>query len=184
MAIASHMVPLGTPAPDFTLPSIAGGTVALADVLGAPAVLVAFLSAHCPYVKHIQGTLGPVAAELTAAGAVVLGICSNDVGRYPDDGPAGLAAQGFGFPYLVDESQEIARAYRAACTPDFFLYDAAGALAWRGQFCDSRPSNGLPVTGATLREAVELVLAGKTVPEPHVPSIGCGIKWRPGNEPN
>lgn len=182
MAIASHMVPLGTPAPEFVLPDLDGKPVALADHVGAPAILIAFLSAHCPYVKHIQPTLGPLASELTEAGAVVLGICSNDTGRYPDDGPDGLAAQaaanGFAFPYLIDESQEVALAYRAACTPDFFLYDATGTLAWRGQFCDSRPSNGLPVTGATLREAVGLVLAGKAVPEPHPPSIGCGVKWR------
>lgn len=176
------MVPLGTRAPDFMLPTIDGRTVRLSDHIGAPAVLIAYLCSHCPYVRHLEGHLGPLAAELMAAGAVVLGICSNDTDRYPDDGREGLAAQvaraGFTFPYLIDEDQSVALAYSAACTPDFFLYDSAGKLAWRGQFDDSRPSNGKPVTGGTLREAVTLVLAGKSVPEPHPPSIGCGIKWK------
>lgn len=187
MAITSHMVPLGTPAPEFTLTAVDGGVVSVADHLGAPALLVAFLCNHCPYVKHIEATLGPLAAELVGAGAVVLGICSNDTENYPDDGPDGLAAQaaraGFTFPYLMDEDQSVALAYRAACTPDFFLHDWAGKLAWRGQFDDSRPTNGKPVTGDSLREAVALVLTGKAVPEPHTPGMGCGIKWKPGNEP-
>ncbi|MGQ0846865.1 MAG: thioredoxin family protein [Sporichthyaceae bacterium] len=187
MAVTSQMVPLGTPAPDFTLPAIDGSTVSLADLAGAPALLVVFLCAHCPYVKHVEDTLGPLAAELVAAGAAVVGICSNDVERYPDDDVPGLQAQaakaGFVFPYLVDADQSVALAYRAACTPDFFLYDAARTLAWRGQYDDSRPSNGVAATGSSLREAVELVLAGKPVPEPHTPGMGCGIKWKPGNEP-
>ena len=187
MAIASHMVPLGMPAPDFSLPAIDGRTVALADLAGAPALLVAFICNHCPYVKHVERTLGPLLDKLAAEGLATVGICSNDAERYPDDGPAGLADQavraGFTFPYLVDASQEVAKAYRAACTPDFFLYDAGRRLAWRGQFDDSRPSTGGPVTGATLRAAVEHVLAGRPVPEPHAPSLGCGIKWKPGNEP-
>ena len=114
-------------------------------------------------------------------------ICSNDIDRYPDDGPAGLAEQadraGFAFPYLLDDSQQVALAYRAACTPDFFLYDADRKLAYRGEFDESRPRNDSPVTGQALRAALELVLAGKPVDEPHVPSLGCGIKWKPGNEP-
>jgi peroxiredoxin len=182
------MVPLGTPAPDFALPAIDGRTVALADFAAAPALLVVFLSNHCPYVKHIEATLGPLLAELAAGGLASVGICANDVSRYPDDGPEHLAAQaaraGFPFPYLIDETQEVAKAYRGACTPDFFLYDADRRLAWRGQFDGTRPSTGGPVTGETLREAVELVLAGKAVPEPHQPSAGCGIKWKPGNEPS
>ncbi len=182
------MVPLGTPAPEFVLPSIDGATVSLTDHVGAPALLVAFICNHCPYVKHIESTLGPLAAELMTAGAVVLGICSNDTDKYPDDGPEGAADQaaraGFAFPYLMDTSQQVALAYKAACTPDFFLYNSDGKLAWRGQFDDSRPSNGKPVTGETLREAVTLVLAGKAVPEPHTPGMGCGIKWKPGNDPN
>jgi len=180
------MVPLGTPAPDFTLPSIDGRTVALSDI-DAPALLVAFLCNHCPYVKHVESTLGPLLDKLAGAGLATVGICSNDVGQYPDDGPEGLAAQvaraGFTFPYLIDTTQSVALAYRAACTPDFFLYGPDRTLAWRGQFDASRPSTGGPATGDDLREAVELVLAGRPVPEPHTPGMGCGIKWRPGNEP-
>jgi peroxiredoxin len=187
MAIASHMVPLGTPAPDFTLPAVDGSTVALADLSSAPALLVAFLCNHCPYVKHIESTLGPLLDKLGAEGLATVGICSNDTDAYPDDGPAGLAQQvdraGFTFPYLMDTDQSVARAYRAACTPDFFLYDGGRRLAWRGQFDDTRPSTGGPATGDTLRAAVEHVLAGRPVPEPHPPSLGCGIKWKPGNAP-
>jgi peroxiredoxin len=188
MPIPSHMVPLGTPAPDFRLPALDGRTVALQDFADAPALLVVFLSNHCPYVKHVEATLGPLLEELSGQGLAAVGICSNDVDRYPDDDADHLRDQaaraGFTFPYLVDATQEVAKAYRGACTPDFFLYDADRRLAWRGQFDSSRPSTGGPVTGATLREAVELVLAGKSVPEPHQPSAGCGIKWKPGNEPS
>jgi peroxiredoxin len=188
MPIPSHMVPLGTPAPDFRLPALDGRTVALQDFAAAPALLVVFLSNHCPYVKHVEATLGPLLEELAGHGLAAVGICSNDVDRYPDDDADHLREQaaraGFTFPYLVDATQEVAKAYRGACTPDFFLYDADRRLAWRGQFDSSRPSTGGPVTGATLREAAELVLAGKSVPEPHQPSAGCGIKWKPGNEPS
>ncbi|HUR74204.1 MAG TPA: thioredoxin family protein [Sporichthya sp.] len=188
MAIASSMVPLGTPAPDFALPGLDGRTVALGDLAGAPALLVAFLCNHCPYVKHVESTLGPLLDKLAAEGLATVGICSNDADRYPDDGPAGLAEQvaraGFAFPYLIDADQSVARAYRAACTPDFFLYAGDRRLAWRGQFDDSRPSTGGPVTGDTLRAAAEHVLAGRVVPEPHRPSLGCGITWKPGNEPS
>lgn len=183
MPIPSHMVPLGTPAPDFSLPAIDGRTVSRDDFADAPALLVVFLSNHCPYVKHVESTLGPLLAELQGAGLAAVGIGSNDIERYPDDAPAHLAEQatraGFTFPYLIDETQDVAKAYRGACTPDFFLYDADRRLAWRGQFDSTRPSTGGPVTGETLREAVELVLAGKAVPEPHQPSSGCGIKWKP-----
>lgn len=186
MPIPSHMVPLGTPAADFTLPSIDGRTVALGDFADSPALLVMFLSNHCPYVKHVEAALGRLLGELGAQGLASVGICSNDVERYPDDDAEHLREQvaraGFTFPYLVDETQEVAKAYRGACTPDFFLYDADRRLAWRGQFDSSRPSTGGPATGETLRDAVELVLAGKAVPEPHQPSAGCGIKWKPGNE--
>lgn len=184
MAIASHMVPLGTPAPEFSLPSIEGERFDLAGLECAPALLVAFLCNHCPYVRHLESTLGPLAAELSERGLFTVGICSNDTSAYPDDGPAGLAEQAarakFGFPYLLDKRQDVARAYRAACTPDFFLYGPDRRLAWRGQFDGSRPSTGGPVTGETLRAAVEHVLAGRAVPEPHAPSLGCGIKWRAG----
>ena len=187
MAVASHMVPLGTPAADFALPALDGSTVALADLAAAPALLVAFLCNHCPYVRHVEATMGPLLDKLAAEGLATVGICSNDTEPYPDDGPDGLAEPaaraGFSFPYLIDATQEVAKAYRAACTPDYFLYDAERRLAWRGQFDDSRPSTGGPVTGETLRAAVEHALAGRAVPEPHPPSIGCGIKWKPGNEP-
>ncbi|WP_019876774.1 thioredoxin family protein [Sporichthya polymorpha] len=187
MPIPSHMVPLGTPASDFSLPALDGRTVSLGDFAAAPALLVAFLCNHCPYVKHVESTLGPLLDKLADQGLASVGICSNDTDAYPDDGPEGLAEQvaraGFTFPYLIDATQEVAKAYRAACTPDFFLFDADRRLAWRGQFDESRPSTGGPVTGDTLREAVELVLAGQPVPEPHQPSAGCGIKWKPGNSP-
>ncbi|ACY97190.1 thioredoxin family protein [Thermomonospora curvata] len=187
MAIASFMVPLGTPAPDFTLPAITGGTVSLKDLSGAPAVLVMFLSNHCPYVRRIESALGSVVAGYRDKGLAAVAICSNDVTNYPDDGPDHLREQaeraGFTFPYLVDETQEVAKAYRAACTPDFFLYDRDLRLAYRGQFDGARPGNDVPADGSSLRAAIDLVLAGKTVPEPHVPSLGCGIKWKPGNEP-
>lgn len=187
MAIASLMVPLGTPAPDFALPDLDGHTVALADLADAPALLVAFVCNHCPYVKHVEATFGTLAADLSAQGLAVVAICSNNLDAYRDDGPAGMADQakraGWEFPYLLDKAQAVAAAYRAACTPDFFLYGPARTLAWRGQFDDSRPSTGGPVTGATLRAAAEHVLAGRAVPEPHLPGLGCGIKWKPGNAP-
>lgn len=184
MAIASHMIPLGKPAPDFSLPALDGETFDLAGLSCAPALLVAFLCNHCPYVRHVEATLGPLAAELAEGGLFTVGIASNDAEAYPDDGPAGLAEQvaraKFAFPYLIDATQQVARAYGAACTPDFFLYDGDRRLAWRGQFDASRPSAGGPVTGETLRAAVEHVLAGRSVPEPHAPSLGCGIKWKDG----
>ncbi|GAA3926535.1 thioredoxin family protein [Actinomadura viridis] len=187
MAIASFMVPLGSPAPGFALPSIDGGTVSLEDFAGAPALLVVFLSNHCPYVRRIENAFGAMTAEYAAKGLSTVAIGSNDVERYPDDDAEHLRGQaeraGFGFPYLIDGSQEVARAYRAACTPDFFLYDANGALAYRGQFDGARPRNEVPSDGADLRAAVDHVLAGEPVPEPHTPSLGCGIKWKPGNEP-
>ncbi len=186
MAVNSFMVPLGTPAPDFDLPSIDGGRVSLSELKGAPAVLVIFLSNHCPYVRRIEQGIGAFAADYRGRVATV-GICSNDVVNYPDDDATHLAEQirraGFGFPYLVDETQEVAKAYRAACTPDFFLYDADLRLAYRGQFDEARPRNDLAVTGASLRAAADAVLAGQAPAEPQAPSLGCGIKWRPGNEP-
>ncbi len=188
MAVDSHMVELGTPAPDFALPSVTTGeTVTLKDYATAPALLVAFLSNHCPYVRHIESQLGSVTANLSRLGLAVVGISANDIINYPEDAPERLVDQmmraGFTFPYLYDASQEVARAYHAACTPDFFLYDHERKLAYRGQFDDSRPSSNVPVTGASLTEAVEKVLDGESVPEPHYPSIGCSIKWRAGNEP-
>ncbi|MEV6769979.1 thioredoxin family protein [Nocardia sp. NPDC051030] len=187
MALESFMVQLGTPAPEFTLPSVGGEKVSLDSFGGEPALLVMFLSNHCPYVRHVERGLGAVTAELRSQGLASLAICSNDIGNYPDDDAEHLRQQArrarFEFPYLIDESQDVARAYHAACTPDLFLYDADRRLAYRGEFDAARPGNAKPVDGATLRAAFELVLAGRPVPEPHTPSIGCGIKWKPGSEP-
>lgn len=186
MAVNSFMVPLGTPAPPFALPSVYGQIVTLAGLTPGRPLLVMFLSNHCPYVRHIERELGSLVAEY-ASDVVAVAICSNDTQNYPDDGLTGLTEQvhraGFTFPYLLDDTQQVALAYRAACTPDFFLYDAERRLAYRGEFDDSRPRNDTAVTGKALRGALDLVLAGAPVPEPQVPSIGCGIKWKPGNEP-
>ena len=187
MAASSLMVPLGTPAPDFKLPSVDGPHVALADLEG-PALLVAFLCNHCPYVRHVERALAATVAEYAERGVAAVGVCSNDTNTNPDDGPAGLAGQadraGFTFPYLMDADQEAAKAYRAMCTPDLFAYDAQRRLAYRGAFDDATPSNGAPVTGERLRRALDLVLAGEPVPEPHKPSMGCSLKWKPGNQPD
>jgi peroxiredoxin len=180
------MVPLGTPAPPFALPSLDGQIVRLDGFAAGRPLLVMFLCNHCPYVRHIERQLGALVSEHTDELDAVA-VCSNDIDRYPDDGPAGLTEQAhrarFTFPYLLDENQRVALAYRAACTPDFFLYGADHTLAYRGEFDESRPRNDAPVTGQALRAALELVLAGKPVEEPHMPSLGCGIKWKPGNEP-
>ncbi|MBA2323659.1 MAG: thioredoxin family protein [Pseudonocardiales bacterium] len=187
MAVKSFMVPIGTSAPAFTLASVNGPMVSIDDFAGAPALLVIFLSNHCPYVRRIERGIGALVGEYQAEGAVAVGICSNDTVGYPDDAPEHLAEQaaraGFSFPYLLDESQEVAMAYKAACTPDFFLYDSARELAYRGEFDSARPGNDLPADGATLRAALDRVLSGEPVPEPHNPGLGCGIKWKPGNEP-
>jgi peroxiredoxin len=187
MAVASFMVPLGAPAPPFTLPSVDGREVSIDQFADAPALLVIFLSNHCPYVRRIEHGLASVVAEYQRKGLAAVAICSNDAVGYPDDAPKHLAEQvdraGFEFPYLVDETQQVAKAYRAACTPDYFVYDAARGLAYRGEFDGARPSNDLPADGEALRAALDRVLAGEPVPEPHHPSMGCGIKWKPGNEP-
>jgi len=188
MAVNSLMVELGTPAPEFSLPSVTTGEdVSLGTFAGTPALLVVFLSNHCPYVRHIESGFAEFAASFQEQGLAVVAISANDVINYPEDSPERLVDQikraGFTFPYLYDESQQVARSYRAACTPDFFLYDAARRLAYRGQFDDARPKSTVEVTGASLRVAVDSVLKGEAVPEPHHPSIGCSIKWRPGNEP-
>ena len=185
MAASSLMVPLGTPAHDFELPSVDGATVKLADLDGR-ALVVMFLCNHCPYVRHVERQLGAVAAEYAGRDVAAVGICSNDTQTNPDDGPAGLAEQarraGFGFPYLIDDSQQVAAAYRAMCTPDLFVYDADRRLPYRGAL-DSTPRSGRPVTGALLRDALDRVLEGQPVPEPHRPSMGCSLKWKPGNRP-
>jgi peroxiredoxin len=177
------MVALGTPAPEFALPDVTSGrTVSLAEFSGSPALLVMFLCNHCPYVKHVRAGVAALASDYLARGVAVVGINSNDVVRYPADSPGKMkieaAEAGYTFPYLFDDSQSVARAYRAACTPDFFLYDRARRLAYRGQLDDSRPGNGVPVTGRDLRAALDAVLAGTTVPSAQKPSMGCNIKWR------
>lgn len=176
------MVPLGTPAPDFTLPAVDGRNVALDDLADAPALLVMFLCNHCPYVRHIEKSLGETLAAYDDRTLAVVGICTNDADAYPDDSPTHLAEQaeraGWSFPYLVDESQEVGRAYGAECTPDFFLYDADRKLAYRGAYDASTPGNGIPLTGELLRDAIDRVIAGQAVPEPHRPAMGCSIKWR------
>ncbi|MGH3906300.1 MAG: thioredoxin family protein [Pseudonocardiaceae bacterium] len=183
----SFMVPLGTPAPAFALPALDGQTVSPASLAAGRPLLVMFLSNHCPYVRHIEQHLGSLVAEYADRNLAAVAISSNNIDSYPDDGPAGLAEQveraKFTFPYLLDAGQEVAKAYRAACTPDFFLYDAEHQLAYRGEFDESRPRNDVPITGQALRTALDHVLAGKPVPEPQVPSMGCNIKWKPGNEP-
>jgi peroxiredoxin len=180
MAVPSLMVPLGTQAPDFALADTGGTVVRRGDFAEAPALLVAFLCNHCPYVRHVETALGALLSGYPDL--AVVGICTNDADAYPDDAPPRLAEQarraGWTFPYLVDAGQEVGRAYGAACTPDFFLYDAQGRLAYRGAFDESTPGNGKPVTGELLGDAIELTLAGKPVPEPHRPSMGCSIKWR------
>ena len=184
----STMAPLGSPAPDFRLPDTDGTLVSLADFAGAPAVLVAFICNHCPYVKHVRSAFAQLANDYQAKGVAVVGIGSNDAAKYPADGPDAMraekAAAGYTFPYLYDEAQEVAKAYTAACTPDFFLFDAERRLVYRGQLDDSRPGNGVPVTGADLRAAIDAVLTDRPVAEDQRPSVGCNIKWRPGNEPD
>jgi peroxiredoxin len=181
------MLPLGTRAPDFSLVNVDGRTVSLADFKNAPALLVIFMCNHCPFVKHLAGALAQFADEYMAKGAAVVGINSNDVATHPADSPEQMVREaeerGYQFPYLYDESQEVAKAYRAACTPDFFLFDEGRRLAYRGQFDDSRPDSGIPITGKDLRAAVDAVLAGKKPSEKQLPSIGCNIKWKAGKEP-
>ena len=188
MEMNSAMVRIGTPAPGFALPRADGsGDVSFGDYSSAPALLVAFLCVHCPYVKNMEVEFAEFAREYEIRGLVVLGISSNDVEAYPDDAPDRMVEQaaraGFTFPYLYDESQEVAHEFKATCTPDLFLYDKDRKLAYRGQFDESRPSNGLEPTGHDLRLAADLVLLGKRVPEPHAPSLGCGLKWKVGQEP-
>jgi peroxiredoxin len=188
VAVNSTMLPLGTPAPDFRLPDPNGKTFSLSDFKSAPAFLVAFICNHCPYVKHIRGGLAQLARDYQPRGVAVVGISSNDVSNYPADSPARMAeearAAGYLFPYLYDETQSVAKAYRAACTPDFYLFDKAQKLVYRGQLDDSRPGNNIPVTGRDMRGALDAVLAGKPVPANQKSSIGCNIKWKPGNEPD
>ncbi len=178
----STMVPLGTTAPNFRLPDTTGKLVSLADFGAAPAVLVMFICNHCPFVKHIRRGLAQFGRDYQGRGLAILAINSNDVANYPEDSPENMAkeakAAGYTFPYLYDETQEVAKSYRAACTPDFFLFDRDRRLVYRGQFDDSRPSNNKAVTGADLRAAVDAVLASRPIAIEQKPSIGCNIKWK------
>jgi peroxiredoxin len=183
------MLPLGTQAPHFALQDVVTGrTVSLDDFAGAKALLVMFICNHCPYVKHVADHLARLTAEYLDRGVAVVGINSNDVVNYPDDAPDKMVEEarrrGYRFPYLYDATQEVARAYRAACTPDFYVFDAQRRLVYRGQMDDSRPGNNVPVTGNDLRRALDAVLAGQDVPQEQKPSMGCNIKWKPGNEPD
>jgi peroxiredoxin len=183
----STMAHLGTQAPPFSLPDTEGKVVSLNDYRDSPALLVVFLCNHCPFVKHILPHFVELAREYRRRGVGIVGISSNDVSSYPDDAPEKMAelskAMDFSFPYLYDESQQVAKAYGAVCTPDFYLFDVEGRLVYRGQMDDSRPSNGRPVTGADLRAAMDAVLDGRPVSDDQKPSVGCNIKWKLGNEP-
>ncbi len=183
----STMLELGTEAPFFRLPDFDGGIHSLEEYRGKP-LLVMFICNHCPYVRHVIGKLAELAEQYQKKGVGVVAINSNDTDAYPEDAPdkMKLFAQkhGFTFPYLFDESQEVAKAYRAACTPDFYLFDRDHKLVYRGQMDGSRPGNGLPVTGEDLTRAVNNLLEGKPIPGDQRPSVGCNIKWKPGNEPD
>ncbi|NOY40996.1 MAG: thioredoxin family protein [Planctomycetes bacterium] len=183
----STMLPLGTKAPNFSLVNVDGKSVSLSDFDDAPALLVMFLCNHCPYVVHVADHLAALAHEYMGRGVAIVGISSNDVSNYPADSPEQMVAEaeqrGYPFPYLYDDSQEVAHAYRAACTPDFFVFDADQKLAYRGQLDSSRPESGIPVTGEDLRAALDAVLEGKAPAENQTPSLGCNIKWKADNAP-
>ena len=187
VAVNSTMLPLGTRAPEFSLRCATGGAFSRKDFAGKP-LLVMFICNHCPFVKHVREGLTSLVREYQARGIASVAINANDWTQYPDDAPAQMAAEvkryGYSFPYLYDDSQNVAKAYRAACTPDFFLFDSGHRLVYRGQMDDSRPGNGIAVTGKDLRDAMDAVLSGKPAPREQKPSIGCNIKWRRGNEPD
>ena len=194
MAVSSTMLALGTSAPDFSLPDVADGrAVSLADFSERKALLVMFLCAHCPYVVHVQPELVRLARDYSGQSVGLVAITANDAAQYPQDAPAPTAAAaravGFTFPFLYDETQAVAKAYSAACTPDFFLFDTARRLVYRGQLDSSRPGRGSDrpgasaLNGADLRAALDAVLADRPVNPEQKPSIGCNIKWKPGNEP-
>jgi peroxiredoxin len=184
---STMMLPLGATAPSFELPDPSGRAWSLAGFDGSKALLVAFICNHCPFVKHVRAAFASLAAEYQRRGVAVLAIASNDALAYPDDGPEGMAAEaaaaGYTFPYLFDETQAVAKAYGAACTPDFFLFDRERRLFYRGQMDGSRPGNGVPVSGKDLRNALDAALEGRPSPEIQRPSLGCNIKWKPGSEP-
>lgn len=182
------MPPLGTVAADFELPDVKGTLVSIKDFSDEAALLVMFICNHCPFVKHVRAELARLGRDYSPRDVAIVAINSNDVVNYPEDSPNKMAEvaseAGYCFPYLIDESQAVARAYRAACTPDFFLFGRSHGLVYRGQLDDSRPGNGLPVTGMDLRAALDGLLAGKSPTIEQKPSLGCNIKWKPGNEPD
>jgi peroxiredoxin len=184
---ASTMLPLGTKAPSFSLPDAEGRTVSSADFKNAPALLVMFICNHCPFVKHVADELARLGRDYQAKGVAVVAINSNDAGAFPDDSPEKMRDEiklrGYTFPYLVDADQAVAQIYQAACTPDFFLFDQSQQLVYRGQLDPSRPKSDIPVTGSDLRAALDAVLAGKSPAAEQRASLGCNIKWKPGNEP-
>ncbi|MBW4484071.1 MAG: thioredoxin family protein [Tildeniella torsiva UHER 1998/13D] len=187
--VESTMLPLGTAAPHFELTDVVSGkTINLGTFADARALLVMFICRHCPFVKHVEQELARLGKDYGPQGVGIVAISANSLQTHPQDGPEHLKAQaqdvGFTFPYCFDETQDVAKAYTAACTPDFFLFDEAKTLAYRGQFDDSRPGNGKPVTGSDLRAALDAVLSGSAMPGDQTPSIGCNIKWTPGNEPD
>jgi peroxiredoxin len=184
----STMLPLGTAAAPFSLPDPTGKLVSLDDFAAAKALVVMFICNHCPFVKHVAGEIAQLARDYQPRGVAFVGIQPNDAEKYPADSPEKMAEEialrGYTFPYLSDDTQAVAKAYRAACTPDFYVFDAAKKLIYRGQLDASRPDNGKPVTGADLRAALDAVLAHQPVADDQLPSLGCNIKWRPGNEPD
>jgi len=187
--VPSTMLPLGTDAPDFSLPDpVSGRIVSLADFSDASALVVMVLSNHCPFVKHVASGLADFAREYAERGVATVAINGNDVANYPADSPDRMVEeaemQGYSFPYLFDESQDVVKAYQAACTPDFFLFGADRKLAYRGQFDSSRPSLPTPVTGADMRAACDALLSGGAPSTDQIPSVGCNIKWKAGNAPS
>lgn len=183
----STMVELGTPVPDFTLPEVGSGEISLNDFSDKPALLVMFISRHCPYVQHVQKELARLGRDYAETGLGIVAVSSNDADEYPDDSPQNLDRMrreiGFTFPVCFDATQEVAKSFRASCTPDFFLFDRKRVLVYRGQLDGSRPGNRIPVTGRDLRAAIDAVLAGESVSGEQQASIGCNIKWKRGNEP-
>ena len=184
----STMLGLGTPAPEFSLPDVVSGrTITLSSFKDEKALLVMFICRHCPFVKHVAHELARLGVDYRGGGLGIVAISANDAASHPDDAPQHLKEMavelGFSFPFCYDETQEVAKAYKAACTPDFFLFDTGRRLVYRGQLDDSRPDSGIPVTGADLRAAIDAALSGRPVGTEQRPSIGCNIKWRPGNEP-
>lgn len=185
----STMLPLGTPAPDFSLPDVVSGqNVSLSDFDDKKAFLIMFICRHCPYVQHVKKELAKIGSDYSQKDLAIVAVSSNDISVYPEDAPKSLAEmakeEGFNFSYLFDETQEVAKAYTAACTPDLFLFDKDRKLVYRGQLDDSRPGNNIPVTGKDLRSAIDAVLNDKPIDPNQKPSMGCSIKWKKGNEPS